>query len=67
MIHAAVVPELPGSLDRIDGGVPSPGGFIAYTVHQSMMDSTDGTANSSLALRPLDALLGHHEDPIGQS
>jgi hypothetical protein len=28
MIRAAVVPELPGSLDRIDAGVPPPGGLV---------------------------------------
>jgi hypothetical protein len=39
--RAAVVPELPGSLDRIEAGVPPPGGFIAYAVHQSMMDSRE--------------------------
>ena len=41
LIHAAVVPELPGSLGRIDAGILPPGGFIAYAVHQSMMDSTE--------------------------
>src|SRR5262249_23884532 len=40
LIHAAVVPQLPGSLGRIDAGILPPGGFIAYAVHQSVMDST---------------------------
>ena len=40
LIHAAVVPQLPGSLGRIDAGIPPPGGFITYAVHQSVMDST---------------------------
>src|SRR5262245_16713520 len=40
LIHAAVVPELPGSLGRIDAGILPPGSFIAYAVHQSVMDST---------------------------
>src|SRR5262245_45635908 len=41
LIHPAVVPELPGSLGRIDASILPPGGFIAYAVHQSMMDSTE--------------------------
>ena len=41
LIHAAVVPELPGSLGRIDAGILPPGGFIAYAVHQAMMDATE--------------------------
>jgi len=41
LIHAAIVPELPGSLGRIDAGILPPDGFIAYAVHQSMMDSTE--------------------------
>jgi hypothetical protein len=41
LIHAAIVPELPGSLGRIDGGILPPGGFIAYAVHQAMMDATE--------------------------
>src|SRR6516162_5271593 len=40
LIHAAVVPELPGSLSRIDAGILPPGGFVPYAVHQSVMDST---------------------------
>ena len=28
LIHAAVVPELPGSLGRIDAGILPPGGFV---------------------------------------
>jgi hypothetical protein len=38
LIHAAVVPERPG---RIDASILPPGGFIAYAVHQSVMDSTE--------------------------
>jgi hypothetical protein len=41
LIHAAIVPELPGSLGRIDAGILPPGDFIAYAVHQSVMDSTE--------------------------
>jgi hypothetical protein len=41
LIDAAVVPELSGSLGRIDAGILPPRGFIAYTVHQSMVDSTE--------------------------
>jgi hypothetical protein len=39
--RAAVVPELPGSLGWIDAGILPPGGFIAYAVHQPMMNSTE--------------------------
>ena len=41
LIHVGIVPELPGSLGRIDASILPPGGFIAYAVHQSMMDSTE--------------------------
>jgi hypothetical protein len=52
MIRTAVFPELPSSLDRIDAGVLPPGGFIAYAVHQSMMDAPERHRELSLALRP---------------
>jgi hypothetical protein len=41
LIPSSVVPELAGSLGRIDAGILPPGGFIAYAVHQSMMDAAE--------------------------
>ena len=41
LIHPAVVPELRGSLGLIDAGILLLGVFIAYAVHQSVMDSTE--------------------------
>jgi hypothetical protein len=40
LIDAGIVPELLGSLGRIDAGILPPGGFVPYAVHQSMVDST---------------------------
>ena len=41
LIYAAIVPELPGSLGRVDAGILPPGGFIADAVHQPMMNAAE--------------------------
>ena len=41
LIHAAIVPEFPGNLGRIDAGVLPPRGFIADAVHQPMMNAAE--------------------------
>jgi hypothetical protein len=41
IIEPGLSPKLTGGLDWVDAGILPPGGFIAYTVHQSVMDSTE--------------------------
>ena len=41
LIPSSVVPELAGSLNGVDAGILPPGSFIAYAVHQSMMDTAE--------------------------
>jgi hypothetical protein len=41
IIEPGLSPKLTGGLDGVDAGILPPGGFIAYAVHQPMMDSTE--------------------------
>ena len=40
-VHPRVLPQLAGNRDRIDAGVLPPGGFVADTVHQPVMDAAE--------------------------
>ena len=42
LIHAAVVPELPGSLGRIDAGILPPGGFVPTRAERVDMRTSVG-------------------------
>ena len=39
--HAGFLPQLAGGIDRIDAGVLPPCGFVAHTVHQTMVDAAE--------------------------
>jgi hypothetical protein len=41
LIPAGIVPELAGSHSGVDAGILPPGGFVAYPVHQPMMDAAE--------------------------
>ena len=41
IIEPGLSPKLTGGLHWVDAGILPPGGFIAYAVHQPMMDSTE--------------------------
>ena len=52
IIEPGLSPELPGDLDGIDAGCLPPGLFVAGAMDGAVMRAAEGTANSSLALRP---------------
>jgi hypothetical protein len=41
IIEPGLAPKLTGGLHWVDAGILPPGSFIAHTVYQSMMDSTE--------------------------
>jgi hypothetical protein len=41
IIEPGCSPKLTGGLDWVDAGILPPGGFVAYAVHQPMMDAAE--------------------------
>ena len=52
IIEPGLPPELPGDLNWVNAGRLPPGLLVAGAMDGAVMRAAEGTANSSLALRP---------------